>query len=349
MFEELSAHLERHRRAGDFPDAVCAVFSAEETLYAAGFGGAGTGTWFDLASLTKLFTSTLLLGFVESGSVRLEDDAAGLLGRETLPPALGRALSGVTLERLLTHTSGLLPWYPFYTRSEPFYTVLDALVAENGLPEGMRYSDLNFMLAGRIARRAADCPLPEAFRRAGISTAAEGPVFLPRGSAAAAQLRAGRHLAVSSYGNGEEERMCAQRGLAFSGWRSRDRAIVGEANDGNCWYAFGGISGHAGLFAPVEALVRLGQFYLKAGGVFARATEDAGAGRGLGFELGDKYPRGCGHTGFTGTSLWLSREEGVGAAILTNRLAQPGQETPPDLTDFRREAHLCVLRGLERC
>lgn len=348
MFETLSAHIEARRRAGDFPDAVCAVFSAEELLYSAAFGGAGPDTWFDLASLTKLFTSTLLLDQVRAGRLGLEDSAADLLGPETLPPALARTLSGVTLERLLTHTSGLMPWYPFYTREEPFYTVLDGLVAQNGLLRGMYYSDLNFMLAGRIAERAAGCPLPEALRRAGLSDGTAGPVFLPRGCAPAEKLRAAGLLAVSSYGNGVEETMCARRGLAFSGWRGRTRPVLGEANDGNCWYAFGGVSGHAGLFAPVGALVRLGQFYLKAGGIFARAMADAGAGRGLGFELGEKYPRGCGHTGFTGTSLWISPEMGVGAAILTNRLAFPGQDTPPDLTDFRREAHECVLRELGR-
>jgi len=80
-------------------------------------------------------------------------------------------------------------------------------------------------------------------------------------------------------------------------------------------------------------------------GLLVRAMRDVGVGRGLGFACDAKYPDGCGHTGFTGTSLWLSPAHGIGMALLTNRLAVPGQTTPPDLTACRTQVHEAVLRA----
>ncbi len=80
-------------------------------------------------------------------------------------------------------------------------------------------------------------------------------------------------------------------------------------------------------------------------GLLVRAMRDVGVGRGLGFACDAKYPDGCGHTGFTGTSLWLSPAHGIGMVLLTNRLAVPGQTTPPDLTACRTQVHEAVLRA----
>ena len=224
-----------------------------------------------------------------------------------------------------------------------FFRVIIPLIQPALVSLTMHYSDLNFMLLGRIAAEQYGAALPRALELAGL-TGPDGPRFFPKGEHAQAALAAQGRIAVSSYGNGIEEQMCAERGLAFAGFRSQAAPICGEANDGNCWYAFGGVSGHAGLFAPVSALVGLGQRYLQSGGLLAQAMQDTGNGRGLGFEIDAKFPDGCGHTGFTGPSLWLSPHSGLGMAILANRLAFPGQKQAPDLTEFRRTTHELVLR-----
>ncbi len=342
LAQELAARMEQARGSGLFADAAYAVFDRERLLLSGSCGRASADTWFDLASVTKLFVSTAILELAEQGALGLEQPVTELLTPAREDPALQKRLSGIRVRQLLTHSSGLLPWYPFYTRQEPFYAVLAELLAQPPLP-GMHYSDLNFMLLGRIAAEQYGAALPRALELAGL-TGPDGPRFFPKGEHAQAALAAQGRIAVSSYGNGIEEQMCAERGLAFAGFRSQAAPICGEANDGNCWYAFGGVSGHAGLFAPVSALVGLGQRYLQSGGLLAQAMQDTGNGRGLGFEIDAKFPDGCGHTGFTGPSLWLSPHSGLGMAILANRLAFPGQKQAPDLTEFRRTTHELVLR-----
>lgn len=339
----LAALVEQYHHDGYFSDASYAVFDREQTLHQGCCGFAKTDTWFDLASLTKLFVSTAALILVERKELSLTATAGELLSEDS---GLRRRLDQINLESLLTHTSGLIPWYPFYTQKDPFFHALGRVLSGKEPLSGMHYSDLNFMLVGKMIEQVINRDLPQALTELGLC-AEEGPCYLPAGCKKREQLLA--KLAVSSYGNAVEERMCAERGLFFGGFRDRGLPVLGQANDGNCWYYFGGISGHAGLFAPVDALVKLGRRYLNGSGIFTQATKDTGVVRGLGFEVDGKYPQGCGHTGFTGTSLWVSPNNGVGMAILANRLAFPGQTAPKDLTKFRREAHQCVLELKGAC
>ncbi|MDR3172606.1 MAG: serine hydrolase, partial [Treponema sp.] len=149
-------------------------------------------------------------------------------------------------------------------------------------------------------------------------------------------------IAPSGFGNPIEERMCAERGILFSDWRPHE-PIRGEVHDGNAHYFFKGVAGHAGIFADAPACEGLCRFYLKTEQpLFIQAQEEQAPGRGLGWQTGELYPEGCGHTGFTGTSLYISRKRDIGVVALTNRLFYPGPN-PNSLNEFRKALHHAVL------
>ena len=326
--ETLSKLVGSFAEQGYFAQASFAVFDRERVLCRGACGGAAAETAFDLASLTKLFTTTILLKLVEEGRLTLEGRVLPWLGVPEKNRVLRERLADVTLAGLLTHTAGLPAWYPFYAGTGDLWDRMEQAFrseGDGGKPP-MVYSDLGFILAGCLAERAAGIALPEAVdayirRPLGIGALA----YLPKGGGKG--TLAGRPLAISCYGNSIEREMCRQRGITFDGFRPDGVPVCGEANDGNAWYYFGGVSGHAGLFADAGGAAALGRFYLTAEeGVFRLALREKAYGRGLGFEFGPRYPHGCGHTGFTGTSLYLCRERGIGGVLLSNRLAFPGRE-----------------------
>ena len=236
----------------------------------------------------------------------------------------------------MTHTSGIVPWYPFYADGRDFYTVLEHVLSTTPVETGMAYSDLNFMLLGLIFTHVTGLTLREGLERyvkgpLGITEMAYGPVDPAL-------------CAPTCYGNQIEQRMCAERNITFDGWRPNGVAVQGACNDGNAYYYWNGASGHAGVFATAEALTRLCQFFLTTDRpMFRRAMETDICGRGLGFERGVNYPDGCGHTGFTGTSLWVSRTHDLGAVILTNKFYRPEGEPPGNSNEFRRAVHYALL------
>ena len=90
---------------------------------------------------------------------------------------------------------------------------------------------------------------------------------------------------------------------------------------GNAHYYFKGVSGHAGIFADVHAYIKLAQLYLNSEDrLFNSSMLEYAPSRGSGWQLGERYPKGCGHTRFTGTSMYLSKELNVGCVLFTNRL-----------------------------
>lgn len=309
-------------------------------------------TVFDLASLSKLFTATAALSLVSRGAWTLETPAAELLGLGvggSADDALRTALEGVDLRALLAHSSGLHYWHPCYVRAgEPFNAILsDILAAHPRKPGATVYSDLNFMILGLGVERATGLTLPDAMARLVFGPLGlEAAHYRLRGSAAPVPASA---VAATEFGNRIERRMVADLGLDCSLWRDEAGPIRGEADDGNCWYYFGGAAGHAGVFCGAADLCRLGRLYAEGGAassgasdgrvlidtdLAAEAIRDSGAGRGLGFQLGENYPGGgAGHTGFTGTYLYVHAPSGLVAAALTNRLHV---REPGDLNPFRR-------------
>lgn len=327
---------------------------------------------FDIASLTKLFTATAILHLATRGKLALDaklcdiDVAAGIAeGR----PLLTEAFAKITVRQLLAHSSGLHYWYPFYAGQTPdaaaapaaqagraappqraapvvagdFGGILERVLELHPLKNEMIYSDLNFMLLGKILEGVSGFPLKPAMRDfvCGPLKLADTGYKPPAGP-----------FAATEFGNRIEKKMVADLGLAFDGWRPDDRPFLGEPDDGNCHYYFGGAAGHAGVFSTARDLCVLGRLYLDPAShsgylsprLAADAIVDQGDGRGLGFQLGELYPEGgCGHTGFTGTYLYLNKARSLAVALLANRLHV---ESPQNINEFRKAMAQAVLAAL---
>lgn len=331
----LDGILEDYRKKGYYPSAVCRVFDENGTLYNKSFGDVTTGTWFDLASVSKIICTTMLLFLMDEGRLAPEDLALSRLPEEKLGPVTRERLAGVTVERLMTHTSGIVPWYPFYADGREFYTVLEHVLSTTPVETGMAYSDLNFMLLGQIFGHISGLTLRE-----GLETYIK-PITGPEIAYGPVDPAL---CAPTCYGNQIEQRMCAERSITFDGWRPNGVEVRGACNDGNAYYYWKGASGHAGVFATAGALENLCRFYMTTDKpAFLRAMEENVCERGLGFDKSVSFPEGCGHSGFTGTSLWFSRTHHVGAVILTNKFYRMEGEPPGNSNEFRRAVHYTLL------
>ncbi|MEU1007483.1 serine hydrolase [Streptomyces sp. NPDC005890] len=261
-------------------------------------------TVFDLASVSKLFTSVLAVQQIERGALELEGKVAACL------PDFGRAgKQDVTIRHLLTHTSGLRAWIPLYN-APTYEEKLQLIWNEAPLsPPGTAYlySDLNLislqLVLEQITGRTLDTLLRDEIT---------GPLGLD----------STRYNPPASW----RPRIAATED-ARRPWSGLDRGLVwGEVHDENA-YGLGGVAGHAGVFASAWDLAVLGRTLLN-GGRYGRArilrpesvelmftdfnTAFPGDEHGLGFELYQHWymgamatPRTAGHTGFTGTSLVL--------------------------------------------
>ncbi|MFJ8082245.1 serine hydrolase [Streptomyces sp. NPDC096205] len=261
-------------------------------------------TVFDLASVSKLFTSILAVQQIERGALELEAKVAAYL------PEFGAAgKQDITIRQLLTHTSGFRAWIPLY--SAPTYEEKLRLIWNEAPlnPPGTRYlySDLNLislqLVLERITGRTLDVLLHD-------------EITAPLG------MHRTRYNPPASW----KPRIAATE-VARRPWSGLDRGLVwGEVHDENA-FSLGGVAGHAGVFSCAWDLAVLGRALLN-GGSYGRArilraesvelmftdfnTAFPGDEHGLGFELYQHWymgamatPRTAGHTGFTGTSLVL--------------------------------------------
>ncbi|MGW0080897.1 serine hydrolase [Streptomyces sp. NPDC003393] len=261
-------------------------------------------TVYDLASVSKLFTSILAVQQIERGTLELEGKVASYL------PDFGRAdKQEVTIRQLLTHTSGFRAWIPLY--SAPTYEQkLELIWNEAPLnPPGTAYlySDLNMislqLVLEKITGRTLDVLLAEEIT---------GPLGLHRT----------RYNPPASW----KPDIAATEDARLP-WSGLDRGLVwGEVHDENA-FSLGGVAGHAGVFSRAWDLAVLGRTLLN-GGAYGHArilepesvqllftdfnTAFPGDNHGLGFELYQHWymgamatPRTAGHTGFTGTCLVL--------------------------------------------
>ncbi|MCX5257549.1 serine hydrolase [Streptomyces canus] len=261
-------------------------------------------TVFDLASVSKLFTSLLAVQQIERGALELEGKVAAYL------PEFGAAgKQDITIRQLLTHTSGFRAWIPLY--NAPTYEEKLQLIWNQAPlnPPGSAYlySDLNLislqLVLEQITGRALDILLRE-------------EITAPLG------LTSTRYNPPASW----RPRIAATED-ARKPWSGLDRGLVwGEVHDENA-FSLGGVAGHAGVFSDAWDLAVLGRTLLN-GGTYGKArilrpesvelmftdfnTAFPGDEHGLGFELYQHWymgamatPRTAGHTGFTGTSLVL--------------------------------------------
>jgi serine-type D-Ala-D-Ala carboxypeptidase len=332
-------------------------------------------TLFDLASLTKLFTAVAFMRLVEVGHTGLDEPVGQVIpefsgiravgpGEDPIlkiatPPEARFAgypvnLDSITFRQLLTHTAGLAPWRSiFQVGGNPVPTPLPHQVRPEvrgrriaavstydfASPPGVHilYSDLGFILLGEALARLEgkdleSCLQDLIFEPLGLHNTVFNPLakgFSPNGIA--------------------PTEVCAWRG----------RRLLGEVDDENA-AGLGGVSGHAGLFSTAREVAKLGQLFLPSGGSTARhilqpatlvemGREHAaleGLRRGLAWMLwtpencscGSRFgPNSFGHTGFTGTSLWIDPDRELLVAALTNRVYY-GRD-PGGIQAFRPRLH----------
>jgi serine-type D-Ala-D-Ala carboxypeptidase len=349
-FETVREHLQNEIERGTFPSAQFVVGELGESLASEALGFAVTTpeaiaatpeTIYDLASLTKpLITALLTVLFAEGGSLDLKAPASHYL--DELRTSDKRS---ITLTQLLTHTSGLAAWRPLYLEAQTRAEVL-AVIAHSEMqaasPAAVVYSDLNFILLGFVLERIAGVRL---------DAIAQAEIFAPLGLRRTmfnppAELQ--HEIAATELGQTYERTTVAN--LKFvcplrarpAGEQSpqplrRKSLIWGEVHDGNAYF-MNGVAGHAGLFSTARDIFFLANQFLSCGKLLKRQslslfTTNYTAGRGdhrsIGWMLASTKassagralpPQAFGHTGFTGTSLWLDQERQRVLVLLTNRV-----------------------------
>ena len=286
---------------------------------------ARTDTIYDLASLSKLFTSIVAVQQLDAGRIALDTPVA-----HYLPEFATNGKDSITIEQLLTHTSGLAPdpvpslWqgYPDIPSREK--AILDAK-PETAAGTKYEYSDLNMLTMQLVLQQVTGKPLDRLVRE-GITD----PLHLADTGYNPPASKLGR-IAATEY------ETAPPRGM-----------VHGSVHDENAW-AMGGVAGHAGVFSTADDLAVLAQAILN-GGVYRghRILSEHGVrlmevnfnqkfpddSHGLGFELdqiwymgGLSGPDTLGHTGFTGTSLVIDPRSRSFAILLTNRV-HPTRNTP---------------------
>ncbi len=337
MESTIDSIISKYMGENYFPSAVCKIFSTEKTYYNKAFGNVQVDTVYDVASLSKVITSTEILMLIKDGKISLDGKINSYLPIVSEFEVLNERLKGVTIEQLLTHNSGLIDWYPFYSEEGTVFEVMNKAVGKYEKFSGTLYSDLNFMLLAEIIKSVTELSLEESLdkyikQRLNIKNI----YYCPNHKS---------NIAPTSYGNGIEEKMCKDRNIEFNNWRSHDKALVGEVNDGNAHYFFNGVSGHAGIFADVNAYADLCLYYMASADELIKSSmKEHREGRGLGWQISESFPSGCGHTGFTGTSIYICKDKNIAAVTFTNRLHTKGEAK--DLFSFRKELHNCILNTI---
>lgn len=366
-----------------FPAAQIVVRQRGEVVYAKAFGDlsddaqtpVNLDTRFDLASVSKLFTVTAFMRLVEAGRVAidqpvcevlpafggqrpitLQQDPLGTGKMMEIVPSEGRTVdaNAVTFRHLLTHTSGLPAWLPVWWLAHPArlklvqpYLREFVLGTSFAYPTGTRivYSDVGLILLGfaieRITGQTLDVVVHERVTQPlGLGGVGYGPIE--------------QNVAPTEY-------------YAHQGHHMR-----GEVHDENAW-ALQGVSGHAGLFARAHDVAEFGQSFLPPSSALSSSSsphsiispqtiatmtalhaQDGDTRRGLGFALWSPDPEASGnplspssfgHTGFTGTSLWIDPERDLVIAALTNRVYY-GRDKGAGIVAFRVELHQQLIEAL---
>ncbi len=321
--------------------------AAGRRTYAPAADAVSADTVFDLASLTKvLATASIAMRLVDDGRLDLEMPVA-----EIAPDWRGADRAFVTVADLLAHASGLPAHKPLYqscSSREDFARAICSEPLTYAPRSASVYSDLGFILLGFLLERVAGEPLDSQFDRL-----------------CAAVWNAPR----------QDSRCCAGASpeIAFrppADWHLRIAptgpvgAPLGIAHDENA-AALNGVAGHAGVFGTARAVGCLARAMLRAvsgapGGSmlathatarrFVRRAGIPGSSRALGWDTmlptsscgRHMSARAFGHTGFTGTSLWIDPDAGVYAVLLSNRV-HPGAASVDAVTALRQAFHDAVM------
>ncbi|MGH7658061.1 MAG: serine hydrolase domain-containing protein [Gemmatimonadales bacterium] len=354
-FHSVDAVVERGIRRGIYPGAVVVIGNRDSVLHARGYGHltwsrsspvpTPDSTLFDLASLTKVVaTTSAAMVLVEEGRLGLDRPIA-----EYLPGYGGNGRERITVRMLLDHTSGLRPFLRFYEAPDRGSAIEMLYAVEpQWLPgAAVQYSDLNALLLGMVVEAASGEQL-ERF--------VEGRVFEP--------------LEMTQTGF-LPSRTEARRTAPSS--RYYGMPVAGRASDPNT-AIFGGVAGHAGLFSTGMDLARYARMWLGKGMVpggervlagatintFLTGGTEAGA-RLLGWDRPDRSnddpgtfgllvsTSTYGHTGWTGTQMWIDPERNLYVVFLTNRSFQPrARRSLTALSDVRATLADTVVRVMGR-
>jgi uncharacterized protein YbbC (DUF1343 family)/CubicO group peptidase (beta-lactamase class C family) len=312
---DLQALLDDAVRRRLAPSAVLVVARKGKVVFRGAAGAAGATKIFDLASLTKVVATTpAIMQLVEEGKLRLDAP----IGRY-LPRLRGTSKATITTRQLLLHISGLhsgvwagpRPKGPVVRLSDLSAKILPRIHRSRlrALPGGRyKYSDIGFILLGRIV---------EQLRGRSLAQVTRDRLFGPLGMCDTGFVPRGAWLArtVSPWPKG------GNHGVVYDPLAAR----------------LAGVAGHAGLYGTADDLARYGQALLSGGflagkrvlgartiqTMFTAAALPGGARRALGWRVAGAglTPRSVGHTGYTGTSLWLDRRAQLVVVLLTNRTA----------------------------
>jgi CubicO group peptidase (beta-lactamase class C family) len=312
-----------------YPGAYAVIGSSREIYAGMGVGhldwatspAPDENTMWDLASLSKVIgTTTAAMQLWEQGRLNLEAPV-----QKYIPEFTGKNKELVTVRNLLTHSSGLPAWRPLYKEASTpeeaiqlvYTTPLDTLPNVR-----MVYSDLGIITLGKIIERISGETLDGY-----LSLHVFGPLGM-KSTMYRPPLSMRQRIAPT-------ER---------DPWRGR--LVYGEVHDENS-YALGGVAGHAGLFSTGHDLAIFAQMYLNGGiydsvrivseaavKTFTQVQDSTLSNRALGWEV----PSGTnsaghllskhafGHTGFTGTSIWMDPGRDLFVVLLTNRV-DPSRES----------------------
>ena len=318
-FQAADAVMLQAVHAGQIPGGVLVVVHNGKTVFRKAYGyrqleptreAASVDTIYDLASLTKcVATTSSVLRLLEEGRIRLNAPVA-----EYLPEFAQNGKADITLRELLTHYSGLTPdldlsapWkgresaYQMVMRQHPIHT------------PGTRfeYSDINFLTLGFLVERVTGMSLDEYARKA---------VFAPLGMTETGYLPAAQLTPR----------------IAATQWDEEHRMLRGTVHDPTA-RRMGGVAGHAGVFSTADDLAKFALAILHGSPVFSPSSiakmstpqqpANGSALRGLGWDIdspfssnrGELLPIGSfGHTGYTGTSLWIDPTTDTAIILLTN-------------------------------
>jgi CubicO group peptidase (beta-lactamase class C family) len=275
-----------------------------------------TDTIFDLASVSKLFTSIVVMQLVEKGKVGLDTPIATYV-----PEFAANGKQAITVRQALTHTTGFPAWLPLWsTGKTPEERLQLALTAKLQNPPGSTYlySDLNLITLGELAHRVTGKTLDKL-----VADGITKPLQM-RDTGYNPDPKKKPRIAATEF------QTAPPRGMVW-----------GSVHDENAW-SLGGVAGHAGVFSTADDLAVLAQTFLNGGSYRgARILKESsvtamitnfnqgfpGNDHGLGFELNQRWymgglsgPRTAGHTGYTGTSIVIDFDSRSFAILLTNRV-----------------------------
>jgi len=371
-WHEVEAAFAEAVEKGAIPGATLVVRTGTDIAYEGAFGFRSIvperspmrlETVFDLSSLTKpLATTVAVMMLTRDAKMRLDDRLTRFFHNFGV-----HGKGHVSFRHLLAHSSGLAAWRPFYqqiaeverggkvnfmaSRGAKEFVYEEIHREKPEAPTGTKtiYSDLNFMLLGEAVEQVSGV---------GLNRFCRDKIFRPL------ELRATDFIDISLVRTRRLEpvpEMFAPTAVC----PLRKRLLVGEVDDENA-YAMGGVSGHAGLFAPVKEVDRIAAELLACytgrsdfipqkivQQFWSRDSAVRGSTWALGWDSpsaeysssGHRFsPAAVGHLGFTGTSIWIEPSRGIAISLLTNRV-HPRRDNQA-IRDFRPKIHDLIMEAL---